>query len=525
MQPVVSSPKQPCMKKYNIILYTLAVLKLALPYFIQNSFYDPHRDEFLYLAEGHHLAWGYMEIPPLLSVFAWLTHLLGDGMFWIKFWPSLFGALTFVVAGKLVLHLGGMAFALFMCWLPFIYSGYLRMHFLFQPNFLEMFFWLMIGYSITRYIQTQKNYYLYLTGISAGLGMMSKYSVLFYITAVLAGLALTKQRKIFTNKHLYISAVIGFIIFLPNVLWQYNRHFPVLHHMQELTDTQLQYVNPVNFLIGQLVMFAPCIFVWLAGLWFTGFSNAGKPYRFAAWAYIFIIIIMVVLHGKDYYAFGAYPILIAFGAYQLERATALRFKWLRYVMGAVPFLFTVSIVPVVLPVFKPARLAEFYEKSGTAKKLGALRWEDQQDHPLPQDFSDMLGWDEMAKKTAAVWHSLTPEEQKRTFVFCDTYGQAGAVSFYAQKYGMPEAYSANASFLYWMPDSVRVENLLLVTDDENEMQHPFVKDFVSAQVKDSVTTEYARDKRDLIIYFKGANDAFNQMFKKKLADARGVFVK
>ena len=48
----------------TLLLCLLALLKLILPFFIQNAAYEPHRDEFLYLAEGKHLAWGFMEVPP-----------------------------------------------------------------------------------------------------------------------------------------------------------------------------------------------------------------------------------------------------------------------------------------------------------------------------------------------------------------------------------------------------------------------------------------------------------------------------
>ena len=167
------------------ILYLLALLKIVIPYFLQNNFYEPHRDEFLYLAEGQHLAWGFMEVPPMLSVFAWLTHVFGDGMFWIKLWPSVFGAATFIVAGEIILSLGGKSFALLLLFLPFIFGVYLRLFFLFQPNSPEIFFWTMIAYSIIRYIQTEKNKWLYIFGISIGLGMMSKYSVAFFTVSIL----------------------------------------------------------------------------------------------------------------------------------------------------------------------------------------------------------------------------------------------------------------------------------------------------------------------------------------------------
>src|SRR6266498_1633066 len=136
------------MQKHNRLLYILALIRFILPYLLQSPFYEPHRDEFLYLAEGHHMAWGFMEVPPLLSVFAWLTHIFGENMFWIKFSPSLFGSLTYFIVGKIVLSFGGKSFALLLAFLPFIFGVYLRLFYLFQPNFLEVFFWTMLAYSI-----------------------------------------------------------------------------------------------------------------------------------------------------------------------------------------------------------------------------------------------------------------------------------------------------------------------------------------------------------------------------------------
>src|SRR5580704_11384530 len=100
------------MKQTTRLIYVLALVKLIVPFFLQSAVYEPHRDEFLYLAEGHHMAWGFMEVPPLLSVFAWLVNFLGDNIFWIKFFPSLFGALNFIVVGKTIESLGGKAFAI-----------------------------------------------------------------------------------------------------------------------------------------------------------------------------------------------------------------------------------------------------------------------------------------------------------------------------------------------------------------------------------------------------------------------------
>ena len=508
--------------KENKLILFLAILKIVIPYLLQNPIYEPHRDEFLYLAEGHHMAWGFMEVPPLLSVFAWLTHLLGDGLFWIKLWPSLFGAATFFVAAKIVQSLGGKTFAIFLLFLPFVFGVYLRLFFLFQPNPPEVFFWTMIAFSIIRFIQTQKNSWLYVLGICMGLGMLSKYSVAFLIVSLFIALLLTKHRTVFLNKHFWFAALVGFIIFLPNFIWQYNRHFPVTHHMEELRRTQLQYVSPTSFLIDQFLMNLPCVFIWLAGLWFVLFTTKGKEYRFIGLTYLIVILLFVIGHGKNYYALGAYPLLFAFGAYHLEQFTFIKRRALRYVFIVIPILLGLIFIPVALPLFPPQKLENFYKNTGMAK-TGALKWEDLRNHPLPQDFSDMLGWEEMAQKVSAAYEKLDSNEKKQVVLFCDNYGMAGAVNFYAPKYHLPMAYSDNASFLYWLPDNINFHNLILVTDDPDDMNKPFVKDFSSAVLNDSVTNKYARERGDLIITLKGANDNFNNFFKEKIAKDKAAF--
>jgi hypothetical protein len=509
-------------KQLRNILFFLAFIKLILPFFLQNSFYQPHRDEFLYLAEGNHMAWGFMEVPPLLSVFAWLTNFFGGSMFWIKLWPSLFGAATFIIAGRIVLSLGGKIFALFLLFLPFIFGVYLRLFFLFQPNTLEVFFWTMIGYSIICFIQTKRNKWLYVLGVSIGLGMMSKYSVAFFTVSVFIGLLFTKHRIIFLNKHFWYASLIAFIICLPNLIWQYNYHFPVAHHMKELQQTQLQYVKPGDFLKDQILMNLPCVFIWLSGLWYVSFAGKGKDYRFLGWMYLILIVLLLISHGKNYYSLGSYPVLFAFGAYQLEQFTSAKRKALRYVFVVISFCIGIFFTPLALPVFPPEELAEFYKQTGTVN-TGALKWEDLQNHPLPQDFSDMLGWEEMAQKMSRAYETLDSIEKRHTILFCDNYGMAGAVTFYAKKYHLPEAYSDNASFLYWLPENMHIDNILLLTDDKNEMQHSFVKNFSSAIIIDSITTPFARERGDLVILMKGANDAFNQMFKEKIEKDKAAF--
>jgi len=469
------------------------------------------------------MAWGFMEVPPLLSVFAWLTNLFGGSMFWIKFWPSLFGALTLILVGKIIISLGGKSFALLLAFFSFIFGAYLRVHYLFQPNFLETFFWTLIAYSLVRYTQTENNNWLYVFGLSVGLGMLSKYSVAFFVVSILLGLLLTKQRKIFANKHFYYASFIAFIIFLPNLIWQYLYHFPVVHHMKELQETQLQYISPVGFLIDQLIMNMSCFFVWIAGLLFVSFSPKIKQYRFIAWAYLFVIVLLLIGHGKNYYSLGVYPILFAFGAYQLEQLTATRFKIVRYVCVAFVLFIAYYSVPILLPIFEPAKLARFY-KERHLEKTGALKWEDLKNHPLPQDFADMLGWKTIVEKTAKVYNSLPEEEKNKTIVKSDNYGLCGALSLYGPKMGLPEVYGYDASFLLWIPDTFNVTNVITVGEEMPDSTKDILKYFSSVSVKAELSDSFAReDGSKVILWYHCDAATLSKFLKDEIAERKKLF--
>jgi hypothetical protein len=75
------------------LLFFLALIKFILPFILVNSYYQLHRDEYLYLAEGHHLTW--------------ISDHLGAGIFWTRFWPALFGSLIFLLTAKMIFSLGG----------------------------------------------------------------------------------------------------------------------------------------------------------------------------------------------------------------------------------------------------------------------------------------------------------------------------------------------------------------------------------------------------------------------------------
>jgi 4-amino-4-deoxy-L-arabinose transferase-like glycosyltransferase len=496
----------------------LALIKFILPFFLQHPMYELHRDEFLYLEEGNHLAWGFMEVPPLLAVFAKVTQWLGASFFWVKFWPALGGALTTFVTCSIALEMGGKVFAQFIAGSCFIIGLYMRVHFLFQPNFLEIFFWTLSAYYLVRHINTQQAKYLYLLAIALALGWLSKYSVTFFIAGIIVGLVLTPYRKLFSNKHLYFAGLLALLLILPNVVWQHLHKWPVIHHMKELRETQLQFISPVDFLKNQVLMHLPYFFVWIGGLIWL-FSKAGKRYRLLGWIYITVIVLLTATNGKDYYSLGAYPLLFAAGSVWLEQLTA-RHYWIRYVAVAVMMILVAPIVPYILPIWKPAELAAYYKKIGLYK-AGALRWEDLKDHELPQDFADMISWRELGDKVSKAYAALPDSTRSKTLVYCRNYALAGAVTYYGKN--LPQVTSDNASFLFWMPEKYAIKNLLFVGKRIPESDDEVFQQFERYTVLDSTTTPMAREKGVKIIFYESGNDKVNGMIEAGIKEMKAEY--
>src|ERR1700722_1369928 len=211
---------------------------------------------------------------------------------------------------------------------------------------------------------------------------------------------------------------------------------------------------------------------------------------------------------------GASPILFVFGAVFLERASAGNFYFLRYAMIIFAMLFGFFLDSISLPFLPPKQLADYYARNSIIHKLGFCRWEDQKDHPLPQDFADMLSWKEMTEKIVKVYDALDSNEKKQTIIDCDNYGEEGAVSYYGVPYHLPSPMGHSANFLFWVPPEFYKNNIvILVTDAREEIHADFIHEFKSAGIADSITNPYARENGSYIILLKNPSEKFRKDWK------------
>ena len=499
------------------LIISLAIIKFVLPFLLLSPVYELQRDEFLYYQQGQQLALGYLENPPLLSYLAAISSWLGGSIFWIKCWPSLFGAFTVIVTCLITAELGGKLVAQLMAGLAVITGAFLRVHALFQPNMLDIFFWTLSIYFLIRFLRSQKNNHLCLFSLSLGLGFWSKYSVAFIIAALLLALLISMHRKIFLQKRIYAAAAIFLVIILPNIYWQYAHNWPLIHHMDELRETQLRFTDPKDFIIEQFLMTLPAVFVWVGGMIWL-FIN--KEFRFIAFTYLFVICLLILGSGKGYYALGIYPVLFACGAVAFQQWTA-KAKWLNPVMIAIILFMTWVILPMALPIWEPAKLAAFYKRHDIKHK-----WEDQKEHPLSQDFADMLGWKELTQKTEHSFNiSLPDTTRSNTYIYCDNYGEAGALKFYGENdLFKSRVISANGSFLLWIPDRLYFKHIIFVGEDYPDKEYNEIFDhFEWSKLIDSVTNPLSRQHGSKIIFYANADEQAKKLITEGLRQRKKIF--
>ncbi|AYA36390.1 phospholipid carrier-dependent glycosyltransferase [Hymenobacter oligotrophus] len=502
--------------RVDALLLGLALCKFLLQFLLSGR-YGLHRDEYLYLDMAHHLAWGYKEIPPLLAPFSWLAQaVLGHTIWAAKFFPALFGSLTVLLTGLIVRQAGGGRWAQVAAAVAVAVSPvYLAMHGLFQPNFLDVFFWTLYGFLVVRFVHTHEPRLLLALGVCIGLGMLAKYTTAFYVASLLLALLLTPaERPWLATRWFWLAVGAAALIFLPNLVWQATHNWPVLGHMNKLQETQLTNVSPIDFLVEQLPMTLAGAGLWLAGLWFC-FTRAGKPYRPLALAYFFVIALLLLSRGKNYYAAAVYPPLMALGAVYLERKSRAA---LAGTLG-IGLLLSLPIVPALLPVLSIDGLSRYVQRVSVLDAL--TRWEDGQQHHLPQDVADMHGWDEYAPLVQQALARLTPAERAHCIVYGDNYGQAGALNWYGPALGLPRCYTLNGSNSYWMPAPETVSAFIYA--NEGYGPEDLKQVFGSMEVVGRVQSPYARIRGSEVLLFRQPKTDLGPFVQKRITEAQQGF--
>jgi hypothetical protein len=493
------------------IIWAIALAKLLFHIYFNNR-YGYFRDEFDYMSCGDHLAWGYVDQPPLIPFLIHINRaILGDSLRSIRFIPALASSLLVVQTAVLAREFGGRRYALLLSAVTaLIAPQYLSNGSLLGTNCLEPNLWMGCAYFAILAIKRNDPRYWLWFGVVAGIGMEEKYSIAVFGFGIVIGLLLTEQRRVFLNRWIWLGGLAAFLIFLPNLLWNMHYHWPFLELMRNIKAEGRDVVLPLpQYLLQQTLLVHPLTaFIWLGGIFALLFSARFKPYRVLAWCYLVSFTVFFVLHGKNYYLGPVYPMLLAAGAVVIESALVpqkdadTRRGWLKPALSVFIVMILLAggahAAPQVVPILPIDRFITYL------KSLPFKPPVTEHSHArilLPQWYADQFGWEEIVDETAVAWNRIPFNERKDCGIFAQDYGQAGAIDFLGRRYGLPPSLSGHQTWFLWGPRGYS-GNCVIVLDDSRERLEQ-LWDHVE-YVGQSADNPYALEKQIDVYICRGA---------------------
>ncbi len=462
----------------------LALLTAAL-HLWANSGYGYFRDELYFIICGRHPDWGYVDHPPLLPLLAALMQaLFPNSLTMFRLIPALAHAGTVALTVETARKLGGGTWAQLLAGTAaFLCPLLLAFGTIFYTDSLQPIAWLFCAYALIGIIRDGDERWWLPMGVVIGLALMVKYTIAFWVVALLLGMLLTPARSRLARPSPYIAGAVAALIVLPNFLWQWVHGWPFLEFASAVVDSKNVAYAPWTFVAIQLRDLNPVIApVWLAGLAAFAFWDRFADLRAFAIAYLLVLVAMIPLHAKPYYLSGAYPVLFAGGAVALE-AWLMSPRLRAALLGGVAVL-SLPLVPFAVPVLPIERFAAYQSFLGVVpeeneKKLTAGR--------VPQLYADMFGWRELAALVGRAYQSLPPAERADAVFFASNYGEAAAVDVLAKPWGLPPSISAHNNYYLWGPRGHDGDVVIRVGGRREEL----LKDYASVEAMGATDNPWA----------------------------------
>jgi hypothetical protein len=419
------------------ILILLAISRIVL-HALTNQTYGFHRDELATLDDARHLAWGYVAYPPLTPFFGRIGLILfGPSLVGVRILSSLAQGAALVLTGLMARELGGKRWAVILSgvavWIApisFVQGA------LFQYVSFDYLWWVLAAYFMIRLLKSDDPRWWLGIGAVIGLGMMTKYTMGFFVMGVVAGVLLTPARTYLKSRWLWGGVGLALLVFLPNLLWQIQHHFISLQQLSSIHAHDVLIGRADNFLLDQIMLGANpfTLPLWLAGLYLYLFMRSGRSYRALGWMYLVPLALFMLARGRGYYMAPAYPMLLAAGVVALEGWLVQRRQWLSTLWKGVLATSLVVGAALIIAIALPAA------------PLNSAWW-DFASSANP-DVKEKIGWPELTDIVAQIYDALPEQEKAQTGIFTNNYGEAGAINMYGPDLGLPMALSGVNS--YWL---------------------------------------------------------------------------
>ena len=474
------------------LIAILSLIKLVL-HFCFNGGYGYFRDELYYIACGEHLDFGYVDHPPFVALVVKLSRLLwGDSLFSIRLFPAVAGAFVVFLTGWIVREMGGKKFSQALACVAVIVSPlFLHTGNTLSMNVFDHLFWALSILIVIRILKNENTRLWLLLGVVLGLGLMNKHSVFFLGFGLFIGFVLTQARKHLSSLHLWIGALIAFLIFLPHLIWQFVHRFPSVEFIRNASQYKNMPLSPKMFVFGQLIETHPFLFLLVVlGVFYFILFKSAKPFRVFGWMYLAIFGLFLLTRAKTYYIAPAYPVMFAGGSLALEFIIRRwNLNWLKAATIAFFIGGSLLTVPFALPVLH----VETFIKYSRLLGFSPPQSEDHEMGILPQHYADMFGWESLVSTVNDVYQSLPSEVRAKCGVFAQNYGEAGAVDFFGGKYGLPKAMSGHNNYWLWGPGPQSGEVMIVIGGEKTELEQFFGRVDLAGIFQNAYVMPYEND--------------------------------
>jgi 4-amino-4-deoxy-L-arabinose transferase-like glycosyltransferase len=408
-----------------------------------------HRDELYFLEASKHLAWGYVDQPPVSVALVGLSRaLFGDAMVGLRVFPALADAATVFLTALIARELGGQRFAQTLAALavalsPFLIAGHLA-----GPTIYDLTAWSLVSWLVIRIVRTGAERLWLAVGLVVGVALLTKETILFLAGGLVVGSLANRQGRFLRSPWLWLGAAIALLFWMPNLVWQAQHGWPTIEMSRNLQREHSGVGYAASFVAIQLLLpgwwAAP---VWIAGLWSLWREDRFRSYRAFAVAYALLFVLLLVFVGdRPYYLAGLYPTLLAAGSvitsgvvagsrrFLSVRPPRRRILW-RSSGAAFVWVLVLGVLslPLSLPIL-PARVLATVPLQHLNYNLG-----------------EVVGWPQLTARVASVYRSLPGAERAVAAVVTENYGEAGAIDRYGPPLGLPGAFSGHNSYWWWGP--------------------------------------------------------------------------
>lgn len=443
----------------DLVVLSCIAAAFALFHILTNSRYGFHRDELQFLSDARHLDWGFVAYPPLTPFIERIAfNLFGLSLVGLRLFSVIAQAIVILVSGLMARDLGGRRLAQVVTSVSVGLSGLPIFEATeFQYTTFSFLWWILVCWFTIRLLTTENPHWWIAIGAAIGLGLMTKYSLVFFVAGLLVGLCLSRARRYFLSPWFWSGVALALLIVSPNILWLIHHDFVSYHFLQSIHARDVAGGRARGYWTMQLLLDSNPFAIPLCALGLITFFRESR-FRMLAWMFVVPVLVFWLNKGRFYYVAEAYPMLLAMGS--VVAASWLRRRGIALCRSLQIIYFTgvvatgLLFIAVLVPVAPSGPLRNF-----ALKNNGDLREE--------------IGWDDLVRAVADVRDSLPTNEQSNYGILVGNYGEAGAIENLGAAYHLPSPISLTNSFYPRTYPAVPPSTLIIIGWSSEEVNSNF----------------------------------------------------